>query len=122
MIDTKDLGQLSIQIDACADRLPHLIAETRRQSNDAIKRGDLDTADALNEESSKLVLLYQIVLRHQIQQIDDSDELRNAIRTFIDVNKRIDGIIHANENATKFLQTLASILGGLKDVAGKVLS
>lgn len=52
----------------------------------------------------------------------DSDELRDAVRTFIDVNKRIDGIIHANESATKFLGTLASILGGLKDVTGKVLS
>jgi hypothetical protein len=122
MIDTKDLGQLSIQVDACADQLPHLIAEVRRQSNDAIKRGDLNTADALDDESSELVLLYQIVLRHQIQQIDDSDELRNAVRTLIDVNRQIDGIIQANENATKFLAALASILGGLKDVAGKVLS
>jgi hypothetical protein len=122
MIDTKDLGQLSIQVDACADRLPHLIVEIRRQSNDAIKRGDLKTADALDDESAELVLLYQTVIRHQIKQIDDSDELRNAILAFVDVNKRMDGIIHANENATKFLQTLACILGGLKDVAGKVLS
>ncbi|MGE0577626.1 MAG: hypothetical protein AB7F22_23465 [Reyranella sp.] len=122
MTNTKDLGQLSIQVDACADRLPHLIVETRRQSNDAIKHGDLNTADALDEQSSELVLLYQTVLRHQIQQIAESDELRNAVRSFADVNKQIDGIIHANENATKFLGTLASILGGLKDVTGKVLS
>ena len=122
MIDTKDLGQLSIQVDACADRLPHLIVETRRQSNDAIKRGDLDAADALDEESSELVLLYQIVLRHQIQEIDDSDELRSAIRTLVEVNKQIDGIIAANENAARFLNTLAGILGGLKDVTAKVLA
>ena len=122
MTDTKDLGQLSIQIDACADRLPHLIVEIRRQSNDAMKRGDLDTADSLDEQSSELVLLYQTVLRHQIQQIDDSDDLRSAIRAFIDVNMEIDRIIEANDKAAKFLSTLASILAGLKDVSAKVLA
>lgn len=118
----KDKGQLSIQVDACADRLPQLMLETRRQSNDAIKHGDLDTADRLDDASAELALLYQTVLRHQIKEIDDSDELRDAIVAFTAINKRIDGIVTGTEGATKFLKTLTAVLGGLNGVAGKVLA
>lgn len=118
---SKDRAQLSIQIDHCADLLPSLMVETRRQANEAVKRGDLNGADKLDDISAELSMMFQIVLRHQIQQIDDSQEMRDSIVAMTKINKGIEDIIAGTKQAAAFLKAATGVVNGLTKIAEKIL-
>jgi len=108
-VDSKDRGQLSIQIDICADKLSELIGVVRKQKNEALVRGDLVEADRLDDLSLDLTDQYAVLIRHQLQQIDNSTLMRKTIRGFAGVNGKIDSAIKEIKELTAFANAVASI-------------
>jgi hypothetical protein len=119
--DPKDRGQLSIQVDATTDLLPTLLVEVRRQSNEAIRAGNLDQSDKLDAHAGSLALAFQLFLRHQIQEIDSSAEMRRLIADLSKINKDIQAIVAEAQQTAAFLRQLAGITTGINTIAGKVL-
>ena len=118
---SKDQGQLSIQIDTCADSIAELIAETRKKMNDAMAAGDLDAADRFDEIALEQTVQYATLVRHQIKKIDDSAELRDAIKGFAGVSTSINDLIKQNKAFAEFLTTAATISSLLEKLVGIAL-
>ena len=120
-INTKQQGHLSIQVDACADHLSKLIGVIREQKNQALISGDLDAADRFDTLSLKYTDQYSVVLRHQLQTIDSSAEMKQAIKGFADVNKRIKDASKEIKSLTEFANTLTAIAGMLDKLITRFL-
>jgi hypothetical protein len=120
-VSSRDQGQLSIQIDVCADRIAELIGETRARTNDAIVAGDLDTADKLADQSLRQTVQYAILIRHELKKIDDSQLMRETIKGFSNVNAYIEKSIRELKELKKFLSAVTSIAGTLDKLIGMVL-
>lgn len=106
---SKDQGQLSIQIDICADCVADLIAETRKKMNDAIAAGDLAAADRFDEIAMAQTVQYATLIRHEIKKIDDSGLMRDTIKGFAEANSSMTALIKENKQFAEFLTTVASI-------------
>jgi hypothetical protein len=120
-IDPKAQGLLSVQIDACADALPDLIRTTRAQSNAAIVAGDLDSAASLDTLSSRYSQQFSTVLQHQLVQIDDSDQIKDLIKQFADINRTINDELQSISDIKKFIEIATGVANALDQAIGIAL-
>jgi hypothetical protein len=110
---SRDTGQLSIQIDAAADILPKLLMATREKRNQAMVAGDLEAADKLDDLCVKYNLQCAVLIRHEIEKIDDSKKMRKAIRGFAAVNESMQAAIDRIQKLTEYLKKAAQIAKSL---------
>ena len=117
----KAQGLLSIQIDACADALPDLIRTTRARSNAAIVAGDIDSATSLDALSLRYSQQFATVLQHQLVQIDDSDQMKDLIKQFADVNRTINDELQSISDIKRFIEIGIGVANALDQAIGIAL-
>jgi hypothetical protein len=121
LLFSNDQGQLHVQIDNCAAKLPGLMAKTREQINNAIADGNVANAQQLSTSLVKLTDEYGSLISYEILIADQSQEMHDAIVGMAKVNKQIAAIMEQTSSRVGFLSVVTPVVNGLNKIIGTAI-